>query len=122
MGVDGSNLPVSCGCDYLGKGCSGSEMRMSVDCYKLELLVVTVCLPKRKRKGGSVSTATAGLKGKKMKGFLVNWWSKKYLGFSLVELGRILDGLQVKPISFRVFGAFATSDPALNLGPGLPLD
>jgi hypothetical protein len=95
---------------------------MSVDCYKLELSVVTVCLPKRKRKGGSVAAATVGLKGKKMKGFLVNWWSKKYLGFSLVELGRILDGLQVKLTNFGASGAFATSDPALNLGPGLPLD
>ena len=57
-----------------------------------------------------------------MKGFLVNWWSKKYLGFSLVELVRILDGLQVKPTGLGASGAFATSDPALDLGPGLTLD
>jgi hypothetical protein len=63
-------------------GCGGFETRMAVDCYKLELPMVTVCLPKRKRKGGSVAAAIAGLRGKKMKGFLVNWWFKKYLGFS----------------------------------------
>jgi hypothetical protein len=95
---------------------------MAVDCYKLELPVVTVCLPKRKRKGGSVAAATAGLRGKKMKGFLVNWWFKKYLGFSLVELGQILDGLQVKPTGLGASSAFATSDPALDMGPGLTLD
>jgi hypothetical protein len=89
---------------------------MVVDCYELELPVVTVCLPKTKRKGGSVAAATAGLRGKKMKGFLVNWWSKKYLGFSLVELGQILDGLQVKPTSLGASSAFATSDPALDMG------
>jgi hypothetical protein len=113
-------LPVSGDC--LGKGCGGSETRTAVDCYELELPVVTVCLPKRKRKGGSVATTTAGLRGKKMKGFLVNWWSKKYLGFSLVELGWILDGLEVKPNGLGASGAFVTSDPALDLGPGLTLD
>jgi hypothetical protein len=69
------------------KVCGGFEMSMTVDCYELELPVVTMCLPKRKRKGDFVAAATARLRGKKMKGFLVNWWSKKYLGFSLVELG-----------------------------------
>ena len=108
--------------DCLGKGCGGSEMRMAVDCHELELPVVTVCLPKRKRKGGSVAVATAGLRGKKMKGFLVNWRPKKYLGFSLVELGQILDRLQVKPTGLGASSAFATSDPALDLGPGLTLD
>jgi hypothetical protein len=108
--------------DCLGKGCGGSKTRTAMDCYELELPMVTVCLPKRKRKGGSVATTTAGLRGKKMKGFLVNWWSKKYLGFSLVELGRILDGLEVKPNGLGASGAFATSDPALDLGLGLTLD
>ena len=76
-------------------------------------------MPKRKKNGDSLAAATVGLRREKMKGFFVNWWVKKYLGFSHVEwvwifdwlCAGLLEGMQVKPIGNGAVGV----DPDLEL-------
>jgi hypothetical protein len=93
------NPPSSCPLDVLpcfGKGSGGVETRMAVDCYELEMPVslIPLRLPKKKKKCDSLEAATAGMRRKKMKGFFVNCWQKKFLGFSHVDLVQFLNGLR----------------------------
>jgi hypothetical protein len=111
--------------DGFGKGSGGVETRMAVDCYELEMLVSIIPqrLPKRKKNADSLAAATAGLRREKMKGFFVNWWVKKFLGFSHVEWVPILDwlraglleGMQVKPTGNGAMGVDLDMEPGLGM-------
>lgn len=97
-----------------GKDCGGAEKRKAVDCFELELPVSKL----QKAVGISSVTVTAELRKKMKEGLFVICWLMKILGFSQMDLVRVIDGLGAGPLvgmQVKPNGVMGL-DPVLDLG------